>query len=208
MRNTSFFSILLFTSFLLSTFSGASLAQAANETSSQQTEYRYISDDLFTYLRAGPSADFRLIGSVTAGTKIQLLQVDRDAGYAEIIDDRQRTGWVEIRFVSRTPSIQEQLEEAQVQLNNKDIAISDLMLEIDAISESLSESEQQKNALNRNITKQLETISELNEMIEQRERANNMQWFSRGAILGVISLIIGYVMGVVARKRNRSDRLM
>lgn len=174
----------------------------------EQAEIRYISDDLFTYMRAGPSPDFRLLGSVNAGTKIQLLQVDREAGYAEIIDNRQRQGWVEIRFVSRTPTIREQLTTMQQTLSDKDAELQDMRNEVAAIEQSLAQSEEQKNVLNRRITKQLEEIASLNESIQQRERANNMQWFTRGAILGVIALIIGYIMGMVARKRNRSDRLM
>lgn len=184
------------------------LAQETAQPDNQNIEFRYISDDLFTYMRAGPGPDFRLLGSVTAGAKIQLLQVDRDAGYAEIIDDRQRTGWIEIKYVSRTPTIREELMRMSQEVSDKTLAVSEMQAEVDAIKENLGKSEQQKISLNRQITQHLEKIGELNERLEQRERANQMQWFTRGASLGVVSLFIGYLMGLFGRKKQHGDRLM
>ncbi len=35
---------------------------------------RYISDDLFTFMHSGPNNTYRIMGSVNAGSKVQLLQ--------------------------------------------------------------------------------------------------------------------------------------
>lgn len=93
-------------------FVSLSTTTAAQEQSSTNTitqkpydkndKFRWICDDLFTYLRAGPGQDYRLIGSVTAGTQIQLLQVDHEAGYADIIDHRQQSSAAATREVPTT----------------------------------------------------------------------------------------------------------
>lgn len=173
-----------------------------------EEDTRYISDELFIYLRAGPGPDYRLLGSITAGTRVSLLNVDREAGYAEIIDDRQRTGWVEIRFVSRIPTIRYQLEDMQAEVSSKDTQMQQMQAEVDAVMKNLEKFDSQKAELNRKISQQLEEIGRLNEQIAKRERANNMQWFTRGAILAGVSILFGYLLGLFGRKRNNSDRLM
>lgn len=194
----------------------SSLAYAQNEeqTEGQQVsieqdgEFRWVSDDLFTYLRAGPGKGYRLLGSVNAGTKIQLLQVDREAGYAEIIDNRQRTGWIEIRYVSRTQSIRDDIKDLESLVVEKDKEVQYMNDKVAAAMQNVANSDDQKTKLNRQITQQLEDISRLNEQIEKRERTNNMLWFTRGSILGVSALLIGYTLGIFGRRRKHDNRLM
>lgn len=182
-------------------------AEQQIEPNDQSGEFRYISDDLFTYMRAGPGPGYRLLGSVNAGSKIQLLQVDRTAGYAEIIDQRQRSGWVEIRYVSRSPSVREELSQVSQKLAQKELKLTQMQNEVDAVMANLTVSEKQRNDLNRQVTRQLEEIGVLKERLEQGLRSNQMQWFSNGAILAVVSVFIGYLMGLFGRK-NKKDRLM
>lgn len=182
--------------------------QSIEEPNDQNGDFRYISDDLFIYLRAGPSKDFRLLGSITAGTQVQLLQVDRDAGYAEIIDKRQRTGWVESKFVTRNQSIRQDIIDLEQSMNDKNQELAQMQRQVDAVMDNLGQSEDQKSSLNRKVTEQLEEIARLNEQIEKRERTNNMMWFTRGGILAISALVIGYILGLIGRKRNNQDRLM
>lgn len=207
-KYTSILFFLVSFSITFFTLTLSSHAQTSQETTSRDPEQRYISDELFTFMRSGPSADFRLIGSISAGSKITLLEVNRDAGYAKITDDRGRTGWVQSKFVSRKPSIRESLVIMQQKIDDKQSELDELNEQLELSFEKLENVERQKTLLNREVTQHLEQISALNESIESREKANNMQWFTHGAILGVVSLIIGYLMGIFARKQNNSNRLM
>lgn len=184
-------------------------AQTDVPSASQNSDTRFISDDLFIYLHAGPGRDFRLKGSIGAGSKVQLLQVDEDKGFAEIIDERERRGWVESKFVSRNPSIRAQLSVMQTAVNNKQADVEKMQAEVKAMKQNVSQSNRQKTTLNRQITEQLEQISSLNRQIEQRERMSNMQWFTRGSVLAIVSVVIGYLLGLFGRKSGTSkDRLM
>jgi SH3 domain protein len=216
MQRFAYLFIFIFTSSLtaLSFFSNAQTKQSEQaselqqEPNDQNGEFRWVSDDLFTYLRAGPGKGYRLLGSVNAGTKIQLLQLDRDAGYAEIIDNRQRTGWIEIKYVSSKQSIRDDINDIQVLLKERDENLQNMQTKMQAVMKNLSHSDDQKAKLNRQVTQQLEELSRLNEQNERRERASNMQWFTRGSILALISLLIGYVLGILGRRRKAKNRLM
>lgn len=193
---------------VLPAYSQVDTYDSESQKNAFEDEVRYISDELFIYLRSGPGPDYRLLGSINAGTQVSLINVDREAGYAEILDERQRTGWVEIRFVSRIPTIRYQLEEMLSAMAEKDDEVSQMQAEVDAVMRNLSQFDDKRASLNRQITQQLEEIARLNERIAQRERANNMRWFTRGAILAGICVFLGYLMGLFGRKRKNNDRLM
>jgi SH3 domain protein len=193
---------------LLLAASCVTLAQQSATSNDDSANIRYISDDLFTYMRAGPSPEFRLLGSVSAGTEVRLLQVDRDAKYVEIIDDRQRTGWVEMKFVSRNPSIRLTLKEKERELADLQIRIDELTAEISAINGNLALSKEQKVDLNRQITAHLEEINDLNIRLSEKDKTDKMEWFTRGTILALISANVGFIMGLFGRKRRAKERLM
>lgn len=175
---------------------------------SGEQEIRYISDELFIFLHAGPGRDFRIVGSINAGTTISLLQVDREAGYAQIQDDRERIGWVESKFVSRTPSIRAALEEASEKVETQQEEIRLMQDRMNRALGDLAISEQQKIALNRNLTKTLEQNAELERSILQKGRSDQMQWFTRGTVLALISVLIGYFLGLFSRKKGKSNPLL
>lgn len=175
-----------------------------NEPNDQNGDFRYVSSNLFTYMRSGPGTQYRLLGSVNAGTRIQVLQVDRENNYTEIIDNRQRTGWIESKFVTRQPSFKMQVDELQNALEENKTVIEGMRLDTLAAQERAKGAKEQANELNRKVTEHLEEIARLNESIEKRERSNNMQWFTRGSILAVIAIIIGYIMGLTGRRRSQS----
>ena len=109
--------VLLFLCIASSLINAQALAQEPNDSDG---EIRYISDDLFTYLHAGPGRNFRILGTVVAGTRVTLLQEDTEKSFVEIIDDKQRTGWIDAEFISVSrsvrelvPGLQQQVEETQ-----------------------------------------------------------------------------------------------
>lgn len=81
---------------------------------------RYIADKLFTYMHSGPSNQYRILGSIDAGEKVKLIEVNKESGYSHIADERGRTGWVESRFITREvsntlrlPALEKELEEVK-----------------------------------------------------------------------------------------------
>ena len=60
----------------------------------------YIRDDLFIFLHTGPGRNYRILGSVEAGTPITVLDRDADAEFTQVTDDEGRKGWIESKYVT------------------------------------------------------------------------------------------------------------
>jgi SH3 domain protein len=202
------FLILFFSITFFHFYAAAQSSTSDTVVTNEEQEIRYISDELFIFLHVGPGRDFRIVGSINAGTTISLLQVDREAGYAQIQDDRERIGWVESKFVSRTPSIRVALEKASERVETQQEELELMQKRMNSALDDLAESEQQKIALNRNLTKTLEQYAELERRIAQKGRSDQMQWFTRGTVLALISVVIGYFLGLFGRKKGNSNPLL
>ena len=185
-----------------------SSAQETEQETDAPREVRYISDELFIYLHAGPGRDFRILGSITAGTTVSLIEVDSSAGYAQVEDDRGRTGWVESKFVSRIPSIRAELTLARERVAEQQIEVDEALNAMRKAKRDRQEAEEQRLSLNRSLTKSLEEKAELARVIDRKDRNDQMRWFTRGTVLALVSVLFGFLLGLYARKRGKSNPLL
>ena len=210
--STALFFTLLITNASIPALAQNNADQAPNAsatlTQEQRAAMRWVSDDIITYLRTGPGDNYRLVGTINAGAQIELLQTDSAAGYAQIKDENQRIGWLPLDEMSKTQSFRQRVGSLEKTLAITAKSLSEAETKLASNTDYATQLNKQKTSLNRLVTQQLETIASLNEQIEEQARSNSMQWFTRGAILGVSALIIGYIMGVLGRKRRSSGRLM
>lgn len=206
------FSILLFSILLVySLFSHQTMAQSTpseSANSSEQEDIRYISDELFIFMHAGPSRNFRILGSIYAGTKIAILQIDEEAGFVKVRDDRGRTGWVENDFVSPEPSIRVAHERATKRLASQETSLNSLQTQLSQALKERNEAEQKIVVMNNELSESIERNADLTTHIEQKAQIDQALWFTRGTVLALISVIIGFLLGLFARKRNKSNPLM
>jgi SH3 domain protein len=75
-------------------------------------ERAFISEDLYVFLHRGPSSQFKIVETLMA-TPITVTSRNDDSGYAEVRDDRGKSGWVEARFLSDSVSRRRRLEEVE-----------------------------------------------------------------------------------------------
>ena len=47
------------------------------QTDSNSSDIRYITDDLQAFMHSGPGRNYRILGSIIAGTKVTVLQQDK-----------------------------------------------------------------------------------------------------------------------------------
>ncbi|ASK54527.1 TIGR04211 family SH3 domain-containing protein [Vibrio tarriae] len=175
---------------------------------------RYIADKLFTYMHSGPSNQYRILGSIDAGEKVKLLEVNKESGYSQIADERGRTGWVESRFITREvsntlrlPALEKELEEVKKLLAN---ARQNADSEQAGLAESLELRNQQIAELERNhaeISKQL--IDSQNEIRELRAKLDTqkedllLKYFTYGGGVAGIGLLLGLVLPHIVPRRKR-----
>jgi SH3 domain protein len=83
-------------------------------------ESRYVSDDVFIVIHAGPGSNYRWLGKLIPGTELSELRRSTDGNWAEVRTERGTEGWVQAEYLSteppaqvRLPAVVRQLEEAQ-----------------------------------------------------------------------------------------------
>nr|WP_254318209.1 TIGR04211 family SH3 domain-containing protein [Vibrio cholerae] len=176
---------------------------------------RYIADKLFTYMHSGPSNQYRILGSIDAGEKVKLIEVNKESGYSRhIADERGRTGWVESRFITREvsntlrlPALEKELEEVKKLLAN---ARQNADSEKAGLAESLELRNQQIADLERNyadISKQLtdsqSEIRELRAKLDTQKEDLLLKYFTYGGGVAGIGLLLGLVLPHIIPRRKR-----
>lgn len=175
---------------------------------------RYIADKLFTYMHSGPNNQYRILGSIDAGEKVKLIEVNKESGYSHIADERGRTGWVESRFITREvsntlrlPALEKELEDVKKLLAN---ARQNADSEKAGLAESLELRNQQIADLERNyadISKQLtdsqSEIRELRAKLDTQKEDLLLKYFTYGGGVAGIGLLLGLVLPHIIPRRKR-----
>ncbi len=179
----------LFTFLLLLISSGIYLQASAQANTTQG----YISDELPIFVHSGPGKNYRILGTVTSGSEVQITGNSKD-DYSEVIDDKDRTVWLESKYVTSEPGLRVII----AQLNSK---LADLEGNSSAISESLLRANKkvdqyssEKTQLNNEISSLNKTLSEVSLKLKDQDTSIKKEWFFNGAIVLCIGLVLGLVL--------------
>ncbi|MEP1448286.1 MAG: TIGR04211 family SH3 domain-containing protein [Paraglaciecola sp.] len=197
--------VLLFLFITCSLLGAQTLAQEPNDS---EGEIRFISDDLFTYLHAGPGRNFRILGSVVAGTRVTLLQEDTEKNFVEIIDDKQRTGWVDADFISVSSSVRELVPGLQQQVQSAEQTIQQQRQSNDLLNQQIADLTSQNSNLKKKLSEAEKENLTITQTLADYDQTAQMEWFTRGGIVAVISLLLGIVLTYLPKKRRRNDNWM
>ena len=197
--------VLIFLCIASSLLSLQSLAQEPNDS---EGEIRYISDDLFTYLHAGPGRNFRILGTVVAGTRVTLLQEDAEKNFVEIIDDKQRTGWIDAEFISVSSSVRALVPGLQQQVKDTEQTIQQQRVSNDLLNQQIADLTSQNTNLKTKLSDAEKENVQITQTLADYDQTAQMEWFTRGGIVAVISLLLGIILTYLPKKRRRNDNWM
>jgi SH3 domain protein len=182
-----------------------SLAQEPNDS---EGEIRYISDDLFTYLHAGPGRNFRILGTVVAGTRVTLLQEDTEKNFVEIIDNKQRTGWVDAEFINAIKSDRTLLPDLKKQVEETKNTIFQQRETNDLLSQQIAALTSQNTNLKKKLSDTEKAHEETTQTLTEYDQTSKIEWFTRGSIVAIVSLLLGIILTYLPKKRRRGDNWM
>jgi len=178
-----------FTYLLLTVLMSVSLQTNAQESTTQG----YISDELPIFVHSGPGKNYRILGTVTSGSEIQITGNNKD-NYSEVIDDKNRTIWLESKYVTSQPGLRVII----AQLNTK---LADLEGNSNSVSENLLRANKkldqyssEKTKLNNEISVLNKTLSEVKSKLKDQDTNIKKEWFFNGAIVLCIGLILGLII--------------
>jgi SH3 domain protein len=183
-------------------FTALSFAASAQQEPSTLTD-GYISDELFIYMHSGAGNNYRIVGSINAGTLVKLTGEQRN-GYTEIIDDKERTAWVEDKFVSEKPGLRFVVAELNGQLAESSDIESTLKSQLDEQQARLTDAESTNIELTNQITALESQLSTTQAKLSNQDLDIKKEWFFNGAIVMGIGLILGLLLPRLASRRKSS----
>ncbi|WP_242441759.1 TIGR04211 family SH3 domain-containing protein [Pseudoalteromonas piscicida] len=164
----------------------------------------YISDNLYIFMHTGPSKNYRILGSVDAGTPITILS-GADDGFVQIKDDKDREGWVESKFITTEPGLKQQLEDLNQTLVDTQASLNDAQQQLPVLQQNNT------NLLAENAALQ-DTISGLEKQLQDEQMAQQQkvqkeqhQLLTYGGIIGISGIIIGVILTLFLSRRKRYD---
>lgn len=187
----------------LTLFSSLTFAQeSANES---DLEKAFISDELFIYMLAGAGTNYRILGSINAGDEISLTGEEAN-GYTQIIDSKQRTGWIESKFVSENPSLRTVIAQLNSELASYNETEQRLNQDINSQQTTISDLEQQNKSLQGELKSLTTQFDELKLQVDNQDLELKKQYFFYGAMVLGIGLLLGIILPhLTAKKRKTSS---
>ncbi|PKI12852.1 TIGR04211 family SH3 domain-containing protein [Colwellia sp. 12G3] len=176
-------------------------AQAAENNYKQG----YISDELFIYMHAGPGTNYRILGTIIAGSEVKITGAE-DNGYSEVIDDKNRATWVESKYVSTEPGLRFAVTELNAKIANSSDFTSQLDGEVNELNSKVNLLTNDKKKLSAELKKMTTTLAETQSQIKDQDTNIKKQWFFTGALVLGIGLILGLILPrLFARRRGTMD---
>lgn len=176
-------------------------AQAAENNYKQG----YISDELFIYMHAGPGTNYRILGTIIAGSEVKVTGAE-DNGYSEVIDDKNKATWVESKYVSAKAGLRFVVAELNAKIANSSDFTSQLDGEVNELKSKVNLLTNDKKKLSAELKKLTSTLAKTQTKIKDQDTNIKKQWFFNGALVLGIGLILGLILPrFFARRRGAMD---
>ena len=179
-------------------------AQTQTLTEAENSGNSYIADDLFIFMHTGAGKNYRIVGSINAGTEI-LLTGNTENDFTEVTDDKNRKGWVESQFISDNPGLRFVIAELNGKLagysESGDLLTQDLNLAQITIDQLKTENSLQASE----IVKLNKQVVETQSQVKTQDTNIKKEWFFNGAIVLAIGLILGLIIPkLIGKRRSRN----
>ncbi len=166
----------------------------------------YISDNVYVYMHTGPSAKFRILGSVIAGSKIEIIEKSADGAYTKITDEKGRSGWVQSEFASTELSIKERFEALQSKYQALTSDNEQLTLQSSQVNQNNSQLEQRITTLSSELAAAKREKTEIEAKLVGEDAEIQIKWLLNGGILVIVSLLIGVLITFIpSKKKNKGN---
>jgi SH3 domain protein len=104
-------------------------------------ESRYVSDKLEITMRSGKGNSYSITRMLSSGTQVEVLEVDKSAGYTKVRTNSGKEGWVLSRYLMRSQAARDRLAAAEKKL-------AELELEKRKLETSMASLSEEKTVLN------------------------------------------------------------
>ncbi|BBI52039.1 hypothetical protein HORIV_44600 [Vreelandella olivaria] len=189
--------------FLLTVTSFDATAQSANQA--------WVTDELSTYVRSGPTDGYRIIGTLNAGEQVEVLETSGD--YTRVRNSDGNAVWVLSSELQETPSAIEQLPALEAQ-------VEELTAELEGINDTweqrtasmtetlelrerrIAELEASNQELDAQAEQSRRQVRALQARLETQEEDLLMRYFMYGGGVAGAGLLVGLIVPHLPRRRK------
>ena len=198
-------------------FAGAALCLMATPLYAQQSidGNHWVSEELSTYVRSGPTDGYRIVGTLTAGEPVTVLETSGD--YSRVESASGDRVWVLSNELQQTQSSRERLPQLEEQVARLEAELGGINEtwegRVTAMTETLevreqriAELEQRNQQLNSEADRAGQTIRQLQARLDTQEEDLLLRYFMYGGGVAGAGLLLGLIIPFLPRKRRKRDR--
>lgn len=177
---------------------------------------RWVSDDLATYVRSGPTTEYRIVGTLQSGQKVELLGTQGD--YSRVRSENGETVWIRSSELQATPSHAErvpQLEQLVTELSSQletgdqrwETRVQDLEETLASRGELIDQLQAERQALNAELGEAQASLRSAEARLDDENRDLLMRYLVYGGSIAGAGLLVGLLLPALLRgRRKRDDR--
>ncbi|WP_052384099.1 TIGR04211 family SH3 domain-containing protein [Litchfieldella xinjiangensis] len=176
---------------------------------------RWVSDELTTFVRSGPTDGYRIVGTLTAGEPVTVLDTSGD--YTQVRDSDGESVWIlsselqsEPSAIQRLPEVQERVMTLSEELEGINSEwqgrVASMTETLEARDERIQELEARNNQLDRQANEAQQTIRGLQARLDTQEEDLLMRYFMYGGGVAGAGLVVGLLVPHLPRRRKKRDR--
>lgn len=142
----------------------ASIAGLILAGSASAEETYYVDDELTITMRSGASTQHQIIRTLKSGTKLDVIEIDKDSGYSLARTAGGTEGWVITRYLSAQPIAKHRLAAAESKVTKLEKEIAEVRSQLTQTSDSRQALDKKSTNLsneNSKLSKELNRIKEI-----------------------------------------------
>ncbi|BAN49642.1 TIGR04211 family SH3 domain-containing protein [Metapseudomonas resinovorans] len=195
---------------------GLLLAGAPAQAEEAASNARWVSDNLTTYVRSGPTDGYRIVGTLNSGQKVELLSTRGD--YSQVRGENGNTVWIPSRDLQEVPGQAErlpQLEQQVAQLSAELKGIDDtwktrvqgMQETLDARKKLIDELQAARSNLDGELNQARAELRETQAQLGDENKQVLMRYMVYGGSIAGAGLLAGLILPTLLRvKRKRNDQ--
>lgn len=153
----------------------------------------YISENLFIYMHSGAGKNYRILGTINSGEKIQFTGKNNN-NYSQIITDKNKTGWIESKDVTTKPGMRYVIADLNEKLASIETEKNNFESQLMQMKSNINLLQSENNDLKNNISDQNDVLTQTKSQLKNQNIDLQKQWFFMGAIVLGFGLLLGLIL--------------
>ena len=181
----------------------AVISAQAQENGSSKNKQGFIIDDLSIFMHTGPGTNYRILGTINAGSEIKTTGKS-DKGYSEIIDNKNRKTWIETKYLTAKPGLRYVVAELNGKIASSSDYTNQLDGEVNQLRSSVEILSKDKEKLSIQLTQVDQQLKVTLTKVKDQDAKILTQRFYNGAIVLGVGLLLGLIIPKFFARRKSS----